>query len=251
MQKGASLVSMLVLGWVLTLHGVPVLPEPLYHIQENFDLDRFMGKWYEVAVVSTCPYYMQAQREDPAIVTLELHHGPSAGEVKMNGTVLRQGRCKQISTDYSLTNTPGQFYHHFAKFQADVDSYVVHSNYDDYAMLIMLSIEKPSGNKSTTVKLYSRTMNLNSTVLEDFKTLVTEQGMTDDAIIFKQDKGECVPGDLSAKPDAQPKRATESVVSPVGLEDTESSDIHPLKGLRPKARTLLLTGPVNTTTPPL
>lgn len=40
MQKAASLVSLLVLGFSWTLQGLPVLPEPLYTTQENFDLEQ-------------------------------------------------------------------------------------------------------------------------------------------------------------------------------------------------------------------
>lgn len=40
MQKAASLVSLLVLGFSWTLQGIPVLPEPLYTTQENFDMEQ-------------------------------------------------------------------------------------------------------------------------------------------------------------------------------------------------------------------
>ena len=40
MQKTVILVSLLVLGWSWTLQGVPVLPDPLYTTQENFNLAR-------------------------------------------------------------------------------------------------------------------------------------------------------------------------------------------------------------------
>lgn len=40
MQKAASLVSLLVLGFSWTLQGLPVLPEPLYTTQENFDMEQ-------------------------------------------------------------------------------------------------------------------------------------------------------------------------------------------------------------------
>lgn len=40
-------------------------------------------------------------------------------------------------------------------FSADVYSYVSRTNYDEYAMMLLLSTEKPSGKKATTVKLYS------------------------------------------------------------------------------------------------
>ncbi len=42
-----------------------------------------------------------------------------------------------------------------AGFGADVDSFVVRTNYDEYAVMLQLSTEKPSGSKTTILKLYS------------------------------------------------------------------------------------------------
>lgn len=42
-----------------------------------------------------------------------------------------------------------------AGFGADVDSFVVHTNYDEYAMMLLQGTEKPSGIETITVKLYS------------------------------------------------------------------------------------------------
>ncbi|XP_044029131.1 protein AMBP-like isoform X2 [Siniperca chuatsi] len=221
MQRALSLVSLLVLGSAWTLQAVPVLPEPLILTQENFDLGRFMGKWYEVAVVSTCPHYMQRKRGNPVIVALELQQVASEGNFTTTTTSFRNGSCKQTSTDYSLTNTPGRFFYHVARFGADVDSFVVHTNYDEYAMMLLLSTEKPSGNKTTTVKLYSRTMNVRAALLDDFKTLVRQHGMSDDTFIMNQNKGECVPDEQVTKPITTlpqilvPKRSKTDVVLPV------------------------------------
>uniref|UniRef100_A0A4W6ED60 BPTI/Kunitz inhibitor domain-containing protein n=1 Tax=Lates calcarifer TaxID=8187 RepID=A0A4W6ED60_LATCA len=197
MQKAVILVPLLVLGWTWTLEGLPVLPEPLYTTQENFDLARFLGTWHDVAVASTCQH-MQRHRADAAIGKLVLQRGTTEGKLKMTRTVLRETyNCKHItcqtclclmSGDYELTSTPGRFFYHVAKWGADVDAYVVHTNYIEYAIMIM-SKEKSSGEKSTSVKLYSRTMTVRDTVLEDFKTLVRQQGMTDDTITIKQNKG--------------------------------------------------------------
>lgn len=40
MQRTAVLVPLLILEWIWTLQGLPVLPEPLYPTQENFDLSK-------------------------------------------------------------------------------------------------------------------------------------------------------------------------------------------------------------------
>uniref|UniRef100_A0A8P4KKQ3 Protein AMBP n=1 Tax=Dicentrarchus labrax TaxID=13489 RepID=A0A8P4KKQ3_DICLA len=183
MQKAVILVSLLVLGWSWTLQGVPVLQEPLFPTQENFDQARFLGTWYDVAVASTCPH-MQSHRKDAAIGKLVLQSS-TQGKLKATRTALRHGTCKEMSVDYEMTSTPGRFSYHIAKWGADVDSYVVHTNYNEYAIMIM-SKQKSSGTKSTSVKLYSRTKTVRATVLADFKTLARQQGMTDTNIRKKR-----------------------------------------------------------------
>ncbi|XP_042365765.1 protein AMBP-like [Plectropomus leopardus] len=222
MQQAVILVSLLVLGWSLTLQGVPAPPEPLYPTQENFDLARFLGTWHDVAVASTCPY-MQRNKGDAAIGKLVLQSGTD-GKLKTTRRVLRQGTCKEMSGDYELTTTPGRFLYHVAKWGVDVDAYVVHTNYNEYAIMIM-SKEKSSGDKSTSVKLYSRTMTVRDTVLDDFKTLVRQQGMSDDTITIKQNKGDCVPGEVVVEPSAQPEpqRLRRSVVPSLAPADVEGS----------------------------
>uniref|UniRef100_A0AAQ5XGT4 Lipocalin/cytosolic fatty-acid binding domain-containing protein n=1 Tax=Amphiprion ocellaris TaxID=80972 RepID=A0AAQ5XGT4_AMPOC len=155
MHTAVSLVFLLILGSVWTLQVAAVLPES----QANFDLDQFMGSWYELAVVSNCPHYMQHKRENPVVVALELKHAASEQNFTMTATTFRSDlndSCKETSTVYSLTDTPGRFFHHFARFAADIDSFVVHTNYNEFAVMLQLSTEKPSETKTTKIKLYSK-----------------------------------------------------------------------------------------------
>ncbi|XP_023258553.1 protein AMBP-like [Seriola lalandi dorsalis] len=230
MQK-VILVPLLVLGWTSTLEGLLVLPEPLYATQENFDLAQFLGTWHDVAIASTCPH-MQRHRGDAAIGKLVLQRGTSEDKLKMKRTVLRHGTCKEISGEYELTTTPGRFFYHVERYGSDVDAYVVHTNYNEYAIVIM-SKQKSSREKSISLKLYSRTMAVRPTVLEDFKTLVRQEGMSADTIIIKQDKGDCVPGEVVAEPSAQPEPEPQRVrrtLIPVmvAAEEEGSADDSPL-----------------------
>ncbi|XP_059213711.1 protein AMBP-like [Centropristis striata] len=200
MHKAVTLVSVLVLGWSWTLQGDNVLPTPLYPTQENFNLSRMMGKWYELAVVSTSPHYMERKRENPVIAATELQHVASENNFTKTDSILRNGTCTQMSKVIGLTNTPGRFFHHETRLSADVDSFLVDSNYDEYAMMLQLSTEKPSGNLTTVVTLYSRTMDVRPAVLDDFKTLVKHHGMSDDAIIIQKNKDDCVSGEQVTKP---------------------------------------------------
>nr|XP_020461684.1 protein AMBP-like [Monopterus albus] len=222
MQK-VILVPLLVLGWTWTLNGLPVLPEPLYPTQENFDVAQFLGTWHDVAVASTCPH-MQRHREGLSIGKLVLQRGTTEGKLKMTRTSLRHGTCKEISGDYELTTTPGRFFYHIAKWGADVDAYVVHTNYNEYAIVIMKK-QKSSGENSISVKLYSRTKTVRATVLDDFKTLARQQGMSDDAIFIRQNKGDCVPGEQVAEPTTQPEpqRVRRNVVPSLAPADEDGS----------------------------
>uniref|UniRef100_A0A3Q4HU41 Alpha-1-microglobulin/bikunin precursor n=1 Tax=Neolamprologus brichardi TaxID=32507 RepID=A0A3Q4HU41_NEOBR len=173
MQKAATVITLLVLGWTWSLEGLPVLTDPLYPTQENFDLTQYLGTWHDIAIASTCPY-MQRHKSGAAIGKLVLQRGDNEGKLKVTRTSLRLVKN--------------------AWWGADVDAYVVHTNYNEYAIVIM-SKQKLSGNKTTSVKLYSRTMTVRNTVLDDFKRLVKDQGMSDANIIIKQNKGDCVPGE--------------------------------------------------------
>ncbi|XP_072227540.1 protein AMBP-like [Leuresthes tenuis] len=224
MQIAVVLVSLLVLGWTRTLQGLPTLPDPLYPTQENFDLDKFLGTWHDVAFASTCTH-LQRYRGDLAIGKLVLQRAATEGKLKMTRTLLRRGTCKEITGDYELTTTPGRFFYHIEKWDSDVDAYVVHTNYNEYAIVIM-SKKRSSGDKSISVKLYSRTKTVRPTVLDDFKTLVKQQGMSDDTIFIKKDKGDCVPGEQTVtepttKP--EPQRVRRNVVPSLELADVEGS----------------------------
>ncbi|XP_047425384.1 protein AMBP [Mugil cephalus] len=220
MQKAVVLVALLVLGCAGIIQGLPVtLPDPLYPTQENFDVTRFLGTWHDVAKASTCPH-MQHSRGEAAIGKLVLQRGATANKLKMTRTVLRRGTCMERTGDYELTSTPGRFFYHVEKWGADVDAYVVHTNYIEYAIVIM-NKQKTGGQQSTSVKLYSRTKSVRPTVLEDFKTLVRQQGMTDDNVVIRQDKGDCVPGEQAAEP--QPQRVRRTVVPSLALADAEGS----------------------------
>ncbi|XP_028273090.1 protein AMBP-like isoform X2 [Parambassis ranga] len=205
MQRVLGLVSLLALArsaW--TLQVVSVQPETLIQTQADFDLDKFTGKWYEVAVVSNCPHYMQRKRRNPMIPVIVFKHMTSKHNLTMTTTTLRNELCKETTTVLSLTNIPGRFFHHVAWIGADVDSFVVHTNYDEYAMMNVVSTEQPSGNKTTTVKLYSRTVDVRPALLDDFKSLAQQDGVSTD-VIMNQYKGECPQGEQVAESIARPQ----------------------------------------------
>uniref|UniRef100_A0A3P9GZB7 BPTI/Kunitz inhibitor domain-containing protein n=1 Tax=Oryzias latipes TaxID=8090 RepID=A0A3P9GZB7_ORYLA len=57
-----------------------------------------------------------------------------------------------------------------------------------------------------------RTMIVRPTVLEDFKTLVKDQQLSEDNIIIKEDKGICVPGKPVTEPESQQNPQVETIL---------------------------------------
>ncbi|XP_072311411.1 protein AMBP-like [Eucyclogobius newberryi] len=215
------LLCVMVLGWTWSLHAVPLQTEPLYPTQENFDLSRFLGTWHDLAVATKCSH-AQHRKGDAAIGKLELQRG-TGQKLQMTRTMFRQSSCVQITGEYELTSTAGRFFYHVAKWNADVDAYVVHTNYNEYAILIM-NKKKPTGD-SVSIKLYSRSKDIRPTILEDFKRLAREHGIKDEFVIMKQNKGDCVPGEQVVAPVTQPEppRVRRAVVPSLAPMDTEGS----------------------------
>ncbi|XP_053709764.1 protein AMBP-like isoform X1 [Synchiropus splendidus] len=231
MQTFVALVLLWFSHWTSTLHGVPVtqiIP------QENFDLGKFMGVWYEVAVTSTCPLYMQRRRGSSAGAAMEMRPSESAANINVTSSTFRSNSCQERSTQYHLTDTPGRFLYHVprlsfcfpyaaqikisaghnvtsvchsiddditlsAGLSADVELNVVQTNYDEFAMMVLLSTERPTGTRTTILKLYGRTANMTSGMVSEFTSLVQRHGINPDSIVTTEPKG-CKVSSLNGAP---------------------------------------------------
>lgn len=183
-------------------------------------LCKFMGKWYDIAIASTCPW-LKRHKGDAAIGSLEMQFSDSTKTISMTrisnrySTQLRHiqwTNCCEVNTLIPRHETPDDRHcsfisqtwhlqihqwrisadqntwkipvpqcqwdeHHSCQsinpgvtsllfhracvfahegWNADVDSYVVHTNYDEYALMVMHK-QKPGGEKTTSVKLYGKT----------------------------------------------------------------------------------------------
>ncbi|XP_048876060.1 protein AMBP [Brienomyrus brachyistius] len=190
--------------------GGPLPSEPALQPQENFDLTRFMGKWHDIAVASNCPW-IQKHKDHLSAGTIEINQGVTSNTLNLTRTAIRRGECKQKFMSYEVTDTSGKLSYHNAKWKADVDAYVVRTNYHEYAIVVMRT-QKQGGNKTTTLKLYGRSPDLRSSLVEEFTQLAKEQGLNDDAIIILTKTKECVPGNPAQLPEIQ--RLKRNVVLP-------------------------------------
>lgn len=50
---------------------------------------QFMGRWYEVAVGSSCPHFLWRKRGNPVVVAVRLQHVASDGNFTMTASSYR------------------------------------------------------------------------------------------------------------------------------------------------------------------
>ncbi|XP_075885068.1 protein AMBP-like [Nelusetta ayraudi] len=207
MWKTASVLCLLALGSAWTMPVEPLTAVSAGPTKENFDLSRFMGRWYKVAMVSTCSHLMRRYSANPTLVTVELEKADSATNVTKTTSFPWDGVCKHMTNSYCLTETPGMFVHYSSRLDSDVESFVVETDYNDYAIIVMLSTNRVTGRTSKIVNLYSRSVDVTDEVLDDFKAQVTRQGLESDSIIMGQNQGECVADGPTLPPPPPPSTA--------------------------------------------
>ncbi|XP_061119771.1 protein AMBP [Conger conger] len=216
MQRATVL---LLLALVAPAFGGPVAPASLFPTQENFNKQQFMGKWYEIAMASSSAHPLH--RGERSMSTWELESGDS-NAVNVMMTAFRHGLCKEMSSVYEMTETPGRMSYH-TKHGTVVNAYVVHTNYDEYA-IIALSQERQGDNRTISFKLFGRSMELRPTLMTDFSQLVKEQGMGEDSVIVLLKKEKCTPGDIALETEFQRVRRNVALLTPAeegsGDDDT-------------------------------
>ncbi|XP_074871576.1 protein AMBP [Carettochelys insculpta] len=191
-------------------------------VQENFDPEQIYGKWYDIAIGTTCSWIKQYQ-DKFAMGTLVLGPGQTSDTISTTSTRLRQGVCTQVSGEYQKTSIPGKYTYYNPSWNVTIKSSVVHTNYKEYAVILMQ--KKSNVGLTTTAKLYGRTPELREGLIEDFRQFALEMGIPEDSIFIMINKGECVP----SKTQMEPRRARRAV-----LPEQEGSAAGPLPPLSSK-----------------
>ncbi|NXT92079.1 AMBP protein, partial [Anhinga rufa] len=163
-------------------------------VQENFEAERMYGKWYDIAIGTTCKW-MKNYKEKFSMGTLVLGPGPSTNQISTASTRLRQGDCTLISGEYQKTSTPGKYTYYNPKWDVSIQSYVLRTNYEEYAVILMK--KKSSFGPSTTLKLYGRSPELREDLIETFQQLALEMGIPTDSIFILANRGNLAQGSTS------------------------------------------------------
>ncbi|XP_006142874.1 protein AMBP, partial [Tupaia chinensis] len=203
----------LLLPACLAVGAAPVPTTPIdIQVQENFEVSRIFGKWFNVAIGSTCPWLKRIFRDKMAVSTLVLGESATEAEISMTSTRWRKGVCEEISGAYEKTDTDGKFLYRKPKWNMTMESYVVHTNYDEYAIFLTKKTSRRHG-PTITAKLYGRKPQLRDSLLQEFRELALGVGISADSIFTLADKGECVPGEQ--EPEYTPlSRARRDVLPP-------------------------------------
>ncbi|XP_006022745.1 protein AMBP isoform X1 [Alligator sinensis] len=187
--------GLLFILFLATASGTPIGDRDI-QVQENFDPDRIYGKWYDIAIGTTCQW-MKNYKDKFNMGTLVLEPGLTSDQISTTSTRLRQGVCTRVSGEYQKTNIPGKYTYHNPKWEVSIVSYVLHTNYDEYA--IMLMEKKSNFGLTTTLKLYGRSPDVRESLIEEFRLLARELDIPDDSIFILINKGECIPSETETE----------------------------------------------------
>ncbi|CAI5794556.1 complement component C8 gamma chain [Podarcis lilfordi] len=154
---------------------------------EAVEVERLYGKWYEVALGSTCRW-VQANRGRFTAGTLVLGAGKAPGELTATSTRLRQGACRTYTQDYQKGSKEGRFAFQNAKFA------------------ILVTEKNSTHGLSTSAKLYGRSPALREDLVEDFRRRALALGIPEEAIFVLSNQGECVPPKAEDAPQERVRR---------------------------------------------
>ncbi|XP_078082864.1 protein AMBP [Mustelus asterias] len=161
-------------------------------VQENFDLNQFLGTWYALGVSCDCPWFKK-YKDKMAITKLTMSQSE---DHKLIGAFQydRNGTCVNVTGQYEMRDPPGHFAFSSGSAHANTaDIRVTETNYNEYALLFygrMIQL-----NQTKSIALYGRTRKLKKEINEKFKQSALKHGFSEDLILFLPERGACVPWD--------------------------------------------------------
>ncbi|XP_073412162.1 lipocalin [Dendrobates tinctorius] len=180
-MKGLVLSLALIALYALCAYGeVPVQPD--------FQEEKIVGKWYGIGLASNSAWF-QSKKQQMKMCTTVIT--PTAdGNLDVVATYPKLDRCEKRSMTYIKTDQPGRFLSKSPRYGSDHVIRVVETNYDEYTLMHAIKIKGSEVN--TVVSLHGRNKDLRPELLEKFKELAKEQGLTDDNIIILPHTDKCM-----------------------------------------------------------
>ncbi|TRY95842.1 hypothetical protein DNTS_021379 [Danionella cerebrum] len=158
----------------------PIEPQP------NFDLEKFSGEWYRLALAD----------ESPLTAILRVHLKVSkgflqpdpTGNVNLTMWTMRPYGCGISVYSYEKTDVPGEFIYFSKRHQMTKDVTIVETNYTDYSLVLKY---KNMNKEYTQVALYGRSSTPRPDLIEKFRSFSLSLGFSEEAIITPNDIDPC------------------------------------------------------------
>ncbi|XP_063792241.1 prostaglandin-H2 D-isomerase [Pseudophryne corroboree] len=180
MKEVVLSVALVVLSALCAQGEVPVQPD--------FQEDKIVGKWYGMALASNSAWF-QSKKQVMKMCTTQIT--PTAdGNLDVVATFPKQDRCEKKSMTYIKTEQPGRFLSKSPRYGSDHVIRVVETNYSEY--VLMHTLKTKGDQVNTIVSLFSRTKDIRPELVEKFRKLAKEQGLTDDNILILPPTNSCM-----------------------------------------------------------
>ncbi|XP_040261436.1 olfactory protein-like [Bufo bufo] len=152
-------------------------------VQDNFDTNKFMGRWYALMAASNCPMFEQMKAHMTRPIMVYTLHGDT---VKTSIAFKGPEGCMQMDAIME-TLAPGHYKHKSA--EGDNELTIVHTNYESHAMEFRKTTHP--GGTCITINLHGREINLPEEVKAKFMDYMHHMGLSDMTIFSKGE--ECIP----------------------------------------------------------
>ncbi|XP_029469846.1 protein AMBP isoform X2 [Rhinatrema bivittatum] len=139
--------------------------------------------------------------------TLVLGVGETSDTISTSSTRIREDKCTRVHGAYQITDIPGKFIYYSPRWGMTIESYVLYTNYNEYAIILMRKTK--NAETTTTMKLYGRSPELRQGLIAEFRQFALDQGIPEDSIFILINNGECVPEETQDSP----KRTARSVLA--------------------------------------
>ncbi|XP_048469790.1 protein AMBP-like [Rhincodon typus] len=188
--------SVVLLFAVLSLRtgaAVPLSETDYDQVQENFDLNQFLGTWFALATGCNCSWFNK-YKDTMTIAKVTLSTSEESNKLIGKFEFDRNGTCDHVLGEYKIQDIPGHYvFNSTSTYESTADIRVIKTNYQEYAFFLLNTMEAVT--RSESVALYGRTRKLRKEINDEFKDFALRHGIPEERVLFLPEKGACLPWD--------------------------------------------------------
>uniref|UniRef100_A0A8C6N0B5 Lipocalin 5 n=2 Tax=Mus spicilegus TaxID=10103 RepID=A0A8C6N0B5_MUSSI len=150
-------------------------------VVKDFDVNKFLGFWYEIALASKMGAYGLAHKEEKmGAMVVELKENLLA----LTTTYYNEGHC--VLEKVAATQVDGSAKYKVTRISGEKEVVVVATDYMTYTVIDITSLV--AGTVHRAMKLYSRSLDNNGEALNNFQKIALKHGFSEtDIHILKHD----------------------------------------------------------------